>query len=424
MMRKWMVIATATCLMSTILGCTIGYKKTLFFTKTNVGLDIDSEPPTMELTFSRREAVVSPTFENGQTPPVLAGFSFHVTGPLEFSTRISSAFAGGDTAVTMATLFDATDKEADAKYPAKDKPFDSTLYLNKAPSYKALFGLRKEKLLEPGEIEPFIFATDTSFGLKVAWSGATAQFPDTIKFGYNRKEFALAPVTIRKDANAKFPYQVRMPSFLATVDNSAELRLASKGDVKHIQYFATGKAADAMARHYGVRKAMFFRLDPRAAQETFGRSLRGEHKIGAFAQLRAMHLEICEMADPDATVSKHIRAEAALHCKALNDLSGLVPDTYEFTYYEPDADGSAYVPAPDGTRGGAVEGTGFPRVTTYLSRLEETVLVLGKMVRTDESKLAELEDVIALRHNYSDVMAGKAAITDAIGFYCNLLGGR
>ncbi len=249
-----------------MIGCGIGYNKTLFFTKTNVGLDIDSRPPTAEVTIARREGVISPTFEGGQTPPVLASFTVDVKGISSLFAGISSTFAGGDAAVTMAMLYDDSDEDVAGKYTCAD--FDSSFDLTQEPNYLDWFGNpdQSKNLLKKGEIEPFIFGTDTSFGLKVAWSGVTAQVPDTVKLGFNRKEFALAPVTSTPIPNTP-DSKVRMPSFLATIDNSTKLGSMEDSEIQHLQYFATGKAADFMARRYAVRKAMMSRLEPVAAQE-------------------------------------------------------------------------------------------------------------------------------------------------------------
>ncbi len=269
-MTKLSKIATMVALLNilgTLTGCGIGYNKTLFFTKTNVGLDIDSQPPTAEVSIGRREGVIAPTFESGQTPPVLASFALEVHGFWALLAQVSSTFCGGDAAVTMAKLYDTNDRNA-RKYDYTSEDFDSAIDLSKEPNYLDWFD-KKDKyknLLGPGEIEPFLFGTDTSFGLKVAWSGMTAQAPDTIRLGFNRKEFALAPMTtIRHDDPNNI--SVKMPSFLAIIDNSTELGKVTGTRIKHLQYFATGKAADFMARRYGVRKAMIRRLDPVTEKE-------------------------------------------------------------------------------------------------------------------------------------------------------------
>ncbi|NBV21954.1 MAG: hypothetical protein EBS05_08545 [Proteobacteria bacterium] len=55
-------------------GC-VGYNRVAFATKSNVGLDFDTQPvPTMQVNISRKEMAIEPTYEGGQTPPLLASF--------------------------------------------------------------------------------------------------------------------------------------------------------------------------------------------------------------------------------------------------------------------------------------------------------------------------------------------------------------
>ena len=105
------------------------------------------------------------------------------------------------------------------------------------------------KIPEAGAVKPFFFATDTTLGLKVAWSGTTAQFPDSLKLGFNRKEFAFAPIFKKgKNCTETNPCQIRMPSFLAGVRQSVGLPwTALKFHVDNAQVFATGEAAENLA---------------------------------------------------------------------------------------------------------------------------------------------------------------------------------
>jgi hypothetical protein len=239
-------------------GCA-GYNHTLFMTKSNVGLDFDTKPPTMEVTVSRKEAVIAPAFEGGQTPPVMASFKPH-TGAngafRNFFLGVDQTFAGGDAAVAMSSLY----ASEQAPPPEDRTKFDSTLKLQRPPKYKDWF----RRLARPGVTRPFIFGTDTTLGLKVAWTGTGGQFPDTVKMGFNRKEYAWAPVSMRTNLSAEASeYHVKMPSFLATIDSN----IASEedgGGVSALQYFATGEAATLLAMQPVPRQAMVYRLDPAA----------------------------------------------------------------------------------------------------------------------------------------------------------------
>ncbi|MGY8938306.1 MAG: hypothetical protein ACKVG6_19965 [Alphaproteobacteria bacterium] len=245
-------------------GC-VGYDRTLFVTKTNVGIDIDTTPPTAEINIARKEVVIAPTFANGETPPVLGSFSMASKGMF---ADVSSTFSGGDAAVTMATLYsDETVLYNDPDFAQIETNFDSTVKLNEKPLTAKLNikGTKVKSVMLNGKsnTKPFYFATDTSIGLKVTWNGAAAAMPDSFKLGFNRKEFALAPVygeTNKSDGK----FDVKMPSFLATIDSSSGASSIADTGVAVVQYFATGKAANRMALRQPVRMAMAKRLDPAA----------------------------------------------------------------------------------------------------------------------------------------------------------------
>ena len=230
-------------------GCAIGFDHALFVTKSNIGLDVDTKPPTAELSIARREVVIAPAFERGQTPPVLAGFS---TGNrMLFGFDVSSIFAGGDAAWTLTQ--EGKGQDHSAQLCLARKP-EGTPHVGPIP-------LGHYPLPSKGEIRPFIFGTDTSFGLKAAWSGMTAQFPDSLKIGFNRKEIALAPVYGQETGDAKCPYKVEMPAFLATIEIDANANSPQSSGSRYRQSFATGKAATALAGNPDVKKILLSRLE-------------------------------------------------------------------------------------------------------------------------------------------------------------------
>jgi hypothetical protein len=269
---KLFLIVSLTALFS---GCA-GRNHTLFMTKSNVGLDFDGKPPTLEITVSRKEAVIAPTFEGGQTPPVAASFKPRAGaggGFANFFLGVDQTFQGGDAAVAMASLY----ASPDAPSPATITNYNSALPLSTAPRYTGIF----RGVPGAGESRTFIFGTDTSLGLKVAWSGAGGQFPDTVRLGFNRKEFAWAPIFgathNAPDGSTNAVYSVKMPSFLATIDSDIETGNRS-GGISALQYFASGETATLLALQPAVREAMIKRLDPKAAgyEDSFVKDESGE----------------------------------------------------------------------------------------------------------------------------------------------------
>lgn len=350
-------------------GCA-GYNTVMFMTKSNAGLDIDMKPPTAEISISRKEAVIAPAFEKGQTPPVMASFKPNVGFGNRFGNYflgVDQTFAGGDAAMTMAMLYD------EATFKGNGTTFNSELQLGSATDSSGAWW--KDILTapaKPGKIKPFIFGTDTMLGLKVAWSGVGGQFPDTVKAGFNRKEFAWAPVTMSEDK------KVKMPSFLATIESNigggSETAEPSgtgtngqnrQGGIKSIQYFATGEAANHLARQKDVRDAMLKRLDPR-----FGESLQIGKGPVARQMLFAMKLVFSELQDEDDI--------AKAHYKKLQNLQGVqVPSSFESAKkpmfcYEGDKDKGVFVKRkkkPILDKAGTIT---VSDVITYMSLLEES----------------------------------------------------
>jgi len=238
-------------------GCAIGFDHTLFVTKSNVGIDIDTKPPTAEISIARREIVIAPTFEGGQTPPVLAGFS--TADRRLFGFDVSSVFAGGDAAYVLSQT--------------KNTATNSKLCLNEEPMGKPRLGpipLGTYPLSKPGEIRPFVFGTDTTFGVKVAWSGMTAQFPDARKIGFNRKELALAPVFGKKETDQNCLYSVAMPPFLASIQVNSDFLAPQSSNLTYRQSFSTGSAATELAKDPYVKQLLLSRLDRAPEKGTYG----------------------------------------------------------------------------------------------------------------------------------------------------------
>ncbi|NOT54003.1 MAG: hypothetical protein HOP18_05300 [Deltaproteobacteria bacterium] len=244
-------------------GCAVGYNYTLFMTKSNFGVDVDTRPPTAEVSLSRREVVIEPTFEGGRTLPVFAAFKARNTLASTFLFGVDSMFAGGAAATVLS--------QEKKKGPADNQPVGTPepedngcqenvptgilcLSATPEPQGESLrdmlpwpFNWEKTTIPSKGKMKPFVFATDTTFGLKVAWSGTAGQFPDSIKVGFNRKEFAFAPIFGKTKDNI---FLVGMPPFLAGVDQSVTVTWnpLSGHDIHHVQFFATGAAAVNLAR--------------------------------------------------------------------------------------------------------------------------------------------------------------------------------
>lgn len=218
-------------LLGLLSGCE--QNRLLFATKSIVGLDVDSQPPASELSINRKEGVIEPVFEGGQTPPVLASFKADMNPVARFfGFGIGTTFATGDAAEALSSLFTTTDKELDdavrtecARNPstassvtpgASVAPSSATTN-EKDPKPCAFFKTRRDVLagqfgswislteppintkgfVKPGTNAQLFFGTDTVTGLKIDWQTG-GYLPSGVKFGFNRKEVTWAPLAYCK----------------------------------------------------------------------------------------------------------------------------------------------------------------------------------------------------------------------------------
>lgn len=325
-MRRISAIMIAAACLAALGGCTIGYNAMLFATKTNFGLDVDTQPPTVQLSIDRLEGVFAPTYEGGETPATLASFKYESDG--WFSPYLGSAFATGDAAVVMSRLYDAGDGNIAAdkvwnmtkkSWRTTEDGFDSRIELPRKPTYPWWV-----LPFKPTEVRPVLFGTDTMFGIKVAWSGLTGHLPDSFRIAYNRKELAIAPVTLRigKDDKGNQKYFVKTPSLLATVVIGTELKLFLDSRIGYLQYFATGRAATDLAMRRAVREAMLRRLDPGATKGSFGPLVAGDElTIDAI-------LVIMNVFEGLETLSHEGDTTATAFVEVMRRLGTLAPDEY------------------------------------------------------------------------------------------------
>ena len=57
-------------------------------------------------------------------------------------------------------------------------------------------------------------------------------------------------------------YEIQVPSFIAVIDNSQDLKNFTDSSLRYVQFFATGEAANALARQFEVRKVLVEQLAP------------------------------------------------------------------------------------------------------------------------------------------------------------------
>ena len=277
MKQPWLVVPFGVALY--LQGCVIGYDSTLFVTQSNVGLNVGTKPPIFEMSIARREGVIAPAFEGGQTPPVMASFRTDSNPFSRFFFGVKSTFSGGDAAVALSQGLEGS----------------SVLCLSQPPDKKKILW-RDVSVPEKGAVEPFLFGTDTTFGLKVTW-GTSGEIPDSARLGFSRTEFAWAPifgtdvVEKGKCPGIEKPYAVWMPPFLAVLDNGVQTGAPAETGVMWLQYFATGQSATKIALVPEIREVMLRRLDPGVAFKLKTFREHQKEQIESFNNIKAAYLK-------------------------------------------------------------------------------------------------------------------------------------
>jgi hypothetical protein len=202
-------VAWVLCSALTVVACADVTNTAVFVTSTSFGINADSKPPTIAVAYDRVEGFIGPRAENGAAPPVVG--SMETDGNV-FAPQIRQTYATGPAAVTVA---------GGAKKPE---------------SPETLIGARK----------PMFFGTGTTLGFRVGFGPEGV--PDSLVLGYKRKEISVIPLGITPPT-ATEPEKAHYPSVLASIDTTARASTAGTTGLKTKQFFATGQAADALARN-------------------------------------------------------------------------------------------------------------------------------------------------------------------------------
>lgn len=268
-------------LIGSVGGCNLGKKNVLFVTKTTLGVDIDTKPMTMDIGFDRKEGTVAPMGSEGDVLPQLASFKTEVG---IINQAVGQSFATGNAAVIMSKYLGS---------PLKPEVTLTELYADiTTPVF--VKGYKKYE-----NRERYFFVTDTSFAFRVNFGMETGGIPDSVSFGYKRKEIALVPVvgnlpSPSETKDNKVITKMALASLLSTV--GLETDTASPDEtLKYNQFFATGIAANYLAAHPEIRVATAPLIipDSEGAIEDLKRDLRENKKnLEKYANVEAITIYV------------------------------------------------------------------------------------------------------------------------------------
>ena len=254
-------VCTLFVLVLSLSGCGVGLNSVLFVTKTQVAVDADTEPPSLDIGYAREEFVLAPVFKDGKVLPVLTTVATEA-GAFSFSS--SHSFATGDAALVMADALtdDKRYRFSTATNPNPTKVMEPTRTstVQTSSTDKVPHGFWKSLwffLFSSSERQRYFFGTDTNLGLHVEWGGS--EVPRSVSMGFKRKELAYVPLIEDEEpatSTAPTTRKVTLASLIATANANTKVSTINDSGLTVGQTFATGSAATLLASHPGVREVL------------------------------------------------------------------------------------------------------------------------------------------------------------------------
>jgi hypothetical protein len=255
------IVCTLFVLGLSLSGCGVGLNSVLFVTKTQVAVDADTEPPSLDIGYAREEFVLAPAFKDGKVLPVLTTVATEA-GAFSFSS--SHSFATGDAALVMADALTDDNRYifTSATPPDPTKVMEPTRNstVQTSSTDKVPHGFWKSLwffLFSSSERQRYFFGTDTNLGLHVEWGGS--EVPRSVSMGFKRKELAYVPlIESEEPATSTTPAtrKVTLASLIATANANTKVSRPNDSGLTVGQTFATGSAATLLASHPGVREVL------------------------------------------------------------------------------------------------------------------------------------------------------------------------
>lgn len=210
-MRLPSPLVNAACLVLLLSGCATPGENVVFVTKTSIGINVESTPPSASFANDRLEGFFAPKYSDGTIPPVISSLS--TNGEL-FNREIKQLYATGNAAIIATS-------ETTPAIPATGN--------------LSIVG-------DANEVKQMFFGTSTTIGIKLGF-GATVV--DAFTLGYRRGEISIIPL-----GKPGTPF----PSVLSTLDTNLAAKTLQNTQQGIGQVFATGTAAEQMAGRPNVRE--------------------------------------------------------------------------------------------------------------------------------------------------------------------------
>ncbi|MBI3447039.1 MAG: hypothetical protein HY055_17145 [Magnetospirillum sp.] len=202
----------------------------LFVTSTNRGINVDTSTQTASIGYDRTEGFIGPAYpETGAIPEVTA---LVYSNAQFFAPQAAQIYATGEAASDFATTLGQVNFNAGQTAACAAPVATSPIAALPTVSMK-------------GQRRIMVFGTTSTIGFKLGFSGASAAVavPESIVFGYKRREMSVLPLNSEL-ANEQ---QDHYGSVMASVNLDSGGATLSTESIKLSQFFATGSAARTLA---------------------------------------------------------------------------------------------------------------------------------------------------------------------------------
>lgn len=250
------VLWVAIPLLLSVGGCG-GKNAVTFVTKTSIGVDFDSTPPSASFAYDRVEGYIAPRYPNGAIPPVVG--SVETNGDI-FTRAVKQYYATGLAAEKLTN-------------PGNN---------DSAP---------KELTRNSDDRKMMFFGTSTTLGAKISFNTAVSVI-DGFTLGYKRKELSFIPLDGTRGADGK--QTDTYPAVIGVLDSDVKAAKPDDSELAVTQLFATGTAALALAENVDVRSGFL----------TKAKTALGQYRDAERTQQRsALNALTCLAKIPDAKLA-------------------------------------------------------------------------------------------------------------------------
>lgn len=229
-------------------GCAT--KDVVFVTKTSIGVDVDAQ--SASLAYDRTEGYLAPRFPDQPAVPVFA--SVATDGKL-LNRNVKQVYATGNAARIVSAASQQAPQPGAQPALFRNTGLDAQAAAEVRPADAPAAAAPRSPTTGPAPEKTMFFGTGSVIGFKLGFGASSAV--DAFTFGFKRKEVSIIPHD---------EHDGDLPSVMASLDTGTEAAAANGSQFTTKQFFATGAAAESLARNPQIQKQFQDEAKTRLAQ--------------------------------------------------------------------------------------------------------------------------------------------------------------